>query len=183
MSNYITKRNDIYHYRRRIPKQLQKYFPSSSYTKTLAEDIATADIVVSEINATLATAVAMVKLKQTPDLSSLISINDELLPTLSTLSSGYFKTLSITVIKIREYTTMINTIIAITDDISLKDLDLIRARLPLIPKRNIHRYRTMNLNELVSLRALKTVKQEDRLTAKSINEYFKILNAVLRQFK
>ena len=179
MNNYITKRNDTYQYRRRVPKQLQDFFPFLTYTKTLAKDMPTAKIMASEISATIETALTMVKLNQTPDLSSIISISQGLSPTLSTLSSAYFKTLSISEIKIREYTTMINTIVAFTDNISHKDLDLIRTKLQLLPRRNIHKYRVMSLNELTSVRTLKKVEQGERLTAKSINEYIKILNSVL----
>ncbi len=78
MSGYIYKRREIYHYRRRIPKELQGYFSSQVYTKTLSKDKTTAK---------------------------------ELLPTITDLSSSYFKTLSVTKGKMRSYSTMIETII------------------------------------------------------------------------
>ncbi len=179
LSNYIIKRNDSYHYRRRIPKRLQEFFSTPTYTKTLSKDMATAKVMALEITAALATAETMVKINQIPDLSSLNSSCKEMPPTLSTLSLGYFKTLRITATKMNEYITVMNTIVAITDAISHKDLDLIRERLQLLPKRNIHKYRVMPLKELVSLHTLKRVEQGERLIAKSINEYIKILNAVL----
>lgn len=125
------------------------------------------------------TAVVMLRLNKKPDLSSLIQAPKELLPTITALSSSYFKTLSVTKGKRRSYSTMIETIIAISDEISHKSLDGVREKLQRLPKRNIHKYRMMSLTELISEKTLKTVTGKDKLTPKSINEYLKILNSIL----
>lgn len=125
------------------------------------------------------TAVIMRRLNNKPDLSSLIQVSEEPLPSITALSEHYFKTLSVTKGKMRSYATMIKTCIAISDEISHKSLDEIRAKLQRLPKRNIHKYRMMQLSELISEKTLKTITDKDKLTPKSINEYLKILNSVL----
>jgi len=179
MGNYIHKRKETYHYRRRVPKELQSYFPSLYYTKALSRDMTTAKAIASTISMSIDTAVTMLRLSKKPDLSTLVHVSQEPLPTLTDLSSNYFKTLSVTKGKMSSYKTMIKTIIAISDEISHKSLDGIRDKLQRLPKRNIQRYRMMSLTELISDKTLKTVAIKDKLTSKSINEYLKILNSIL----
>ena len=179
MNSYIHQRRGIYHYRRRIPKELQSYFPSQIYTKTLSKDKRTAKAIASTISMHIDTAVIMLRLNNKPDLSYLIQVSKEPLPTITDLSSSYFKTLSVTKGKMKSYSTMIETIISISDEISHKSLDGVRAKLQRLPKRNIHKYRMMPLTELISEKTLKKVTTKDKLTPKSINEYLKILNSIL----
>ena len=96
MSNYIHKRKETYHYRRRVPKQLQSYFPSLFYTKSLSKDMISAKAIASTISLSIDIAVTMHRLNKKPDLSLLIQVSKEPLPTITDLSSNYFKTLSVT---------------------------------------------------------------------------------------
>ena len=138
-----------------------------------------AKAIASTISLSIDIAVTMHRLNKKPDLSLLIQVSKEPLPTITDLSSSYFKTLSVTKGKMSSYTTMIKTIIAISDEISYKSLDGIRDKLQRLPKRNIQRYRMMPLTEVISEKTLKTVATKDKLTPKSINEYLKILNSIL----
>lgn len=138
-----------------------------------------AKTIASTISLSIDTAVIMLRLNNKPDLSSLIQVSKEPLPTITALSLNYFKTLSVTKGKMQSYATMIKTIIAISDDISHKSLDETRSKLQRLPKRNIHKYRMMKLTELISNKTLKTIADKDKLTPKSVNEYLKILNSIL----
>lgn len=176
MTYYLTQRKNMYHYRRRVPTLLIDYFESPIYYKSLSSDFDVAKVLSVELTQTFNKAVTMVKLGLEPDLSTVTEMVGDVDVGFGAIAKAYLKTLSITSGKLTQYEGVVKTVVyIIKDTVTHQSLDKLRTSLQKLPKRNIHKYRVMPMEKIVKVRA----PTEERLTAKSVNEYIKVVNAVL----
>ncbi len=180
MNTYIVTRGNTYYYRRRIPAILKPHMNVESYYKALSPNMKVAELLASKITETFARAIVMCQLGLPPVLKELINDRDgrkmeEQHPPLLSLSTAYLKTLSVRKEKLQTYTMMLNVMNVLLPEINQESLDLLREKLQKLPKRTIKKYRQLPVDTLITL----DIKDEEKLSNKSINEYLKILNATL----
>ena len=181
---YIMLRNNTYHYRRRISRELIPYFDTKTFYKSLSENKAIALHLASEISMEFSKAVALVKLGLKPTIDRLLNQQKQIQTVQE--KPRYKSFLEVSKIflqnqdiskrrysELEKYFEIISKLLC--KNVTQNNLDQFRVNISKLPKGNIQKYKKYSISELTR----KDVPKEDRLSIKTKNEYIKALNAVL----
>ena len=192
-----------YKYIRRVPKLLLKYTSTGTFRVSLGSSLLEATQTALSFNNSVEEALQLISLHV--DDSMIIAKIDGLIPkekptniTTKVLSTGYLSDVTadyissqvdnISAEETRDkryfYETVCPSIfkeVGVTSNpklasINYNDLLNLKAIITKLPKRNIQKYRKMELHDI--LRNLDAVKKEERLSARTINKYIKWLRAL-----
>ena len=204
MKTYLTKTHyDTYKYVRRVPKALLDYASVTTFRVSLGSSLFEATQTALNFNNAVEEALQLISLHV--DDSMIIAKLDGLIPkekpteiSAKVLTTGYLSDVTadyissqidnISAEETRDkryfYETVCPSIfkeVGATSNpklasINYNDLLNLKAIITKLPKRNIQKYRDMELHEI--LRNLEAVKVEDKLSARTINKYIKWLRAL-----
>lgn len=183
MEKYIIKRGNIYCYRRRVPKNIERLLHQSVYTKSLSKSLSESNRLAGVISGVFSKALLQIQLGQIPDIAELsvseykVPFIQSSIPKFSQVAKEYIGTLSVKNTRLKAYQSIIDTAsIIIRDQVSHASLDKLKNVLEGMPKRNIQRYKIMSVQEMMKLK----VPEEERVFSSNVKEYLVLINSVLK---
>ena len=177
---YIEYRGDTYYYRRRIPSSIQSRCSIKVIHRPLSTDKKLAYKLVTRYNHLFDMIDFGIKLKQdiTPLIEELnllaspkqrINIYESYLQNQDTSD----KRLS----KIQRILSVLKVLLpANISTVNMNTLDTIKHTLSTMPKRSTNKYRTMEIKEVVRIKA----KPSERMSTETLNDHLKILNSLIK---
>jgi len=188
--NYIQLRNNVYHYRRRVPSKLQPYYRTKTIYKSLSRHLSVAKSLSYELSVEIANAVAMVDLGLTPTIKHQEPIKEHSQTTVNNttqtsdksqfdfkeVSELYTKSLDVSerrLSELQKYISILNSLMS--KNVTQTSLDELRSKIKQLPKGNIQKYKKYSIDELLEL----DIPKDHLLSDKTRNEYLKVLNSIL----
>jgi integrase len=190
---YLHKRGNNYIYRRRIPLEIQPFIELKVFKKALVPDIKSAQMIASKYNLIFNKMIVSIRLGI--DITNLIKELDLFVPEPEATNSkqsilepkqqrdiykDFLKSKEdVSTSSYREYKQQLELLKVILpkdfSTVSYLTVDTVKDILIKLPKRNIQKYRSMPLKELIKIK----VEEGDRISVKSRNEYLKTFRALL----
>ena len=176
---YIKKRNNTYYYRRVIPTTLSEVTNVKEINRALSTDKKLATQI-SEFYDNMFNMIDLaVKLKQ--DISNLVGELD--LPPMEDkvcVYKMYLKHQDVSDKRMTKIERLLTTIKVLLpneiEQVNMTTLDAIKQFLFNMPRRNIQKYKVIELSKLVKMK----VPEEDRMSTETVNDHLKILNSMLK---
>jgi len=200
MQTYLTKtKYNTYQYQRRIPKDLAIYISSSRFRVSLGKDNIIATEKAIQFNQSIDKAQEYIKLGLPSEmiLNTLLGLvsydqkqsstkDDTFNALVSSYQASKYKSISNEEYRDREtfYTTICPPLFKVIvgtsnpkmSDITYKHLLKFKDTISKLPKRNIQRYRLMDIVSI--LKIIETIEEEDTVSIRTVNKYIKWLRAV-----
>lgn len=182
---HIQKRGNNYNYRRRVPVKLQSLLQIKEYRRALAPDKEDARMLATTYDTTFNQILIHLKLgavDKIPELLKILGLNqqEKVIKHDSVYISFLRNKENIAPSSYREYKQQLALFEVLLPSnlrtLSYPHLDIIKDVLSKLPKRNIQKFRDMDLQKLV--KAKTSIKE--RISTKSQNEYLKTLRALIK---